>query len=295
MARQHKSLSLFVAILLFLFSAFAGAAQVRAIKGNKLLIQLDGSMFNVGDILKIRDASGHVRALAKVTKVAGRFAEAVYKGRPMQGYSVVLFPHDQFERWRMAMKQRRMMNRQRPYQAESTTMGPKSTSYGVMLGYTSSSASVTLNNSSKVSLSGTGFRLMGYMDHPLLSWFSFRGEAGFDQFNTSGATNSLCNNAACTAEITYLSADLLGRFTLNNLWGGVGVDLMFPLSKTSTALSSSSISTITAYALAAGYDFHYHGVGNPYIPVEVQYLIYPSSSTVTASELSLNVGWGKTF
>jgi len=297
MARQCKSLGILVAILLFLFSAFAGAAQVRAVKGNKLLIQLDGSMFNVGDILKVKDFNGHVRALAKVTKVAGRFAEAVYKGRPMQGYTAVLFPHDQYERWRAAMRRRRMQRgaQHHEYTAESST--PSTTSYGGFLGYTSSSASVTLTQSAnrKVSLSGTGFSLMGFMDKPLLNWFSFRGEAGFNQFNTTGSTDPSCNNGACTAKITYLSADLLGRFTHNAMWAGAGIDLMFPLSKSSTALSSSSISTVTAYALAAGYNFHMSGEGNPYIPVELQYLIFPSSSTVTASEMVFQVGYGKTF
>ncbi len=297
MAARYRVLQYLSAFLICLFSIASVAAQVRAIKGNKLLIELDGSQFQRGDIVKIKDSSGHVRALAKITKVAGRFAEGFFKGRPMKGYLVELFPHDQFERWRAAVRRRHAMKKHSGNYASHTSTPIGTTSYGGMIGLNSSSAAVTLVNSSnrKVSLSGSGFSAMGFMDHQLLSWFSFRGEAGLDEFNTSGPTDATSCNGTCTAKITYLSADMLGRFTKKSLWGGAGVDLLFPITKSSTALSSSSISTVTAYVLAAGYDFHFQGKGNPYIPIELQYQMFPSSSTVTANEIEFRIGYGKTF
>lgn len=273
-----------------LFCLSAGAAQVRAIKGNRLLIELQGSNFNVGDIVKIENSTGQVRALAKVIKVAGRFAEAIYKGRPQQGFNVVIYPRQALQRRLRALRRRREQGRYgHRYGSSPQPMGQAMK--GVMLGYNSASGSVKLKDGTTVSLSGTGISLTGFMDHPFRDWFSFRGAAGIDQLNLSGANDpSGCTGSgACDAKITYLSLDLLGRFMHHNLWGGGGVDILFPISKSSTALDTSSISSTMAYMLAAGYDFHFRS--GHYMPLELQYQMYPTSSTVAAHAIEFNIGY----
>ncbi len=279
-----------------LLCTYANAAEVRALKGDRMLIQLQGSQFNVGDIIKIQNEMGETRALGKVIKVAGRFAEAIFRGHPQIGYSVVIFPKRALER-----KLRQIRNRQGEMSGGGSSYspsGPSHTSYGVLAGYNSATATVKLNNGDSVSLKGSGLSLMGFMDHPFRDWFSFRGEAGIDQLNLSGATDTGCSGA-CNAKINYLSLDLLARFTHRKWhgvwWGGAGVNVLFPLTKSSTALASSSISGTMTYVLAVGYDLQMHRPGNPYIPIQIQYQLFPNSATVTAHTIEFDIGYGKTF
>ena len=288
----------FIVLPCILLCGYANAAQVRALKGNRMLIQLQGSQFNVGDIVKIQNEIGETRALAKVIKVAGRFAEAIYRGHPQVGYSVVIFPKRQLER---KLKQLRNRQQAAPHGGESNTASsaPGKSSYGAMVGYNSAGASVKLNNGATVSLNGSGLSLNGFIDHPFRDWFSFRGEAGIDQLNLSGATNPVCTGGACNAKINYLSLNLLARFNHSKWhgvwWAGAGVDVLFPITKSSTALDTSSISGTDAYVLAAGYDFHMHRAGDPYIPIQIQYQYFPTSSTVSAHTIEFDIGYGKTF
>lgn len=278
-------------IVLFCFTALflsntSYAAQVKAVKGKKILIDMQSETLKNGDVLKIEDASGKSVGLAKVTKVRGGLAEAVIKGKAEKGFKLTLRPPKGGSKSAAA----------RPA-APKSSPGNSLTAWGVMLGYNSATADIKLPTSgTTVGLSGSSFSAKVLMDYPLFSWLIFRGLAGLEQFAVGGVSNSECGGE-CTAEISYLSADFWGKINFSQggfrPWVGAGFDVMFPLAKDSTALDKESITNTSVIALGGGFDWMLSDAS--YLPFQIEYNLYPSSTEVTASAIALRLGYAWAF
>jgi len=285
---------LFLATLIPVMTLFAtgpaDAAKIKSVKGKKATVDLEKDKLTDGQILEIVGKDGKVKGLIKIQKQKGTSAAAIIgKGSGAPGDS--LRPR--------APKALRTTKKEkpRPQNQNATTISnvKAASSIGVLVGFAQSSASVTLaSNSNTVDLSGSGFSVKGLYDYTLLEWLDFRFLGGLEQFNVGGASNSGCTGAGeCNAEISYLSLDFWGRipFDMGHLrpWAGAGFSLMFPLSKSSTALDQSSITNTSVLALGGGVDWLL-GDGR-YIPLQIEYGRYPTSDQVKASWINVRVGY----
>lgn len=272
--------------LIISFTQLAYSAEIKALKGKKVLVDMDPENFNVGDILKVQNNSGKTIGLVKLTKVKGRLAEGLLKGKATKGLQVQL----------------RSKKSGAKEMSGSLASGSKSNTkpaFGVMVGYNMTTAEITLPlNAETVSLDGTGFSLKALVDYPLLNWLNFRGLAGLEQFNVGGVSNQGCDGE-CTAEINYLSFDLWGRYVMGSgsfrPWLGVGFELMFPISKSATALDESSITNTSSSPVAIGGGFDFWMSKKSYIPTQIEYVPYPSTDDVKASAIAARVGYSMTF
>lgn len=282
---MNRILFLVAGLLCFQLSIdVASAAQVKAIKGKKILIDLQGDAFKKGDVLNIIGPSGKVVGIAKITHLKGNAAQALIKGKAKKGFALKL----------RSSKSKGAATASR----SSRPSAPSAAIYGGFVGFNSSSADVKLpSNGPEVSLSGTGFSLKGFMDYPLFSWLSFRGLVGLEQFNVGGESDTVRCGGECTAEINYLGVDLWGRYVMGSgslrPWAGLGFNLMFPVSKKATALDENSITNTSVLNLGGGFDWMMSD--KSYVPFQIEYNLYPSSEGVTATAISARVGFGKSF
>jgi hypothetical protein len=139
---------------------------------------------------------------------------------------------------------------------------------------------------------------MGFFDYEMYPQIWFRGLTGLEGFSASGA--SMCgsqNTSACNASIYYISFDGMARYVFMNgnfrPWLGAGIALMFPATKSATALDASSISNTTVIQVAGGMDWFV--TPTMFIPVSLEYGMLPKSNEVEASWITLRVGLGLPF
>lgn len=146
------------------------------------------------------------------------------------------------------------------------------------------------------SMSGMGFGLVSYYDYPLFAGLQFRGVAGYEQINASGTigSSSCTGSTTCDFKVNYLSLYGLGKYnfseTPSKFWITGGMGFLIALSKSSSVINESQISTNQIYSFGAGYDF---AMGRKAVmPVSLEYSMFPPSTTVTASMIHVRVGYG---
>ena len=160
------------------------------------------------------------------------------------------------------------------------------------------SATVTGQVKGTAALSGSAFSAMGFFDYEMFPQIWFRGLAGLEGFSVSGA--SICGSANasdCNASIYYISADFMGRYVFSNgsfrPWLGGGIAMMFPATKSASAVDAASISNTTVLQVAGGFDYFLNK--DLFIPVSLEYGLLPKSNEVEATWIELRVGLGIPF
>jgi outer membrane protein W len=277
-------LSLFTFVSLSSFDlAAAQAATIQKVKGRKVLINLEGDSAKQGQIFYVLSNGGKKRGIIKIRKVKGDRAIAVLgKGRARKGWTIA-------ERGKKGKSSARRGSR-------------GSSHWGVMGGYSMQSMSSEISvddgngniTAQTTNMSGSGFSAKAIMDYQLFSSILFRGMVGMEMFSTSSA-DTFCGNGGdeeCTADITYLTLDLWARYAFSpgglRPWVGLGFDLMFPMAKEATAIDDSSITNTSVIAFGGGIDYMINS--KTYIPLQIEYGIFPSSKEVTASTITARFG-----
>lgn len=287
---------LLISLSFFLNVQVVQAATVKAVKGKRVLIEVQTDEVKKNEIYYvIRD--GKRVGIIKIRAIKGSKALAqLGKGQASQGDQLVL-------------RGAKAASPSQAAAAESATDDSGATGvrllkqngyWGIVGGLSQSSATVDLRNAAgaslgTVDLSGMGFNLKGLFDYPMFSAVWFRAMGGVEQFVAGGTNNNNCGTE-CTIDITYLTADFWGRLVFGSnhrWWAGAGFDLLFPLSKSSTALDESSITNTSILGVGGGVDFILKS--GAYIPVQIEYGMYPESDQVKASAIMIRAGYATRF
>ncbi len=287
----------FVCLCLFTFlSAPAFAATVTKVKGKSALIDLQGEAASPGDSFYALGSGGKRTGLIKVAKVKGEKAIGkIVKGSVGAGMKLELAPSKNASGGGGGGSNKR---------ATTETKSDGRSYWGAMFGYGRDSMDVNVNDSvtgafkEKAALSGSGFSAKGLFDYEVFSQVWFRGTAGLEMFKVAGpAKCGNLNGEACTADINYISMDFVARYVFTTTsfrpWLGFGVGLLFPMSKSATALQAQSISTTNVIMIPAGVDWFISP--NLYIPISVEYGMLPKSDEVEASWIAFRVGFAVPF
>lgn len=293
------------ALVLTLASSAAHAASVAGVKGQKVLINLEGDSAEVGDeFFLINPANEKRTAIIRIKQVKGGKALAeLVRGKAENGYTL------------RAKAASPMSADYSPTSEEPNTAKAAATggdgylrvlkdSWGVMGGYIMNSmdAEITYTipgigsrDTTSASMSGSGFGAGGFYDYVLTQSLVGRAYAGIEQFNASGTASSAgcAGSTNCDAKINYLSMyGILKWYPLQDkyrMWAGGGMGYLLALSKSSTALNESQISTNQVFTAAIGLDIQRDRKN--YIPVSLEYNLFPSSDTVKASMILIKAGW----
>lgn len=279
-------------VFALVFASYCDAAEVAKVKGKKVLINLSGESAMVGDTFYLLNASGKRKAIVRIVKVKGDQAIGnVTAGAADAGMSL----------------QRRAGSSagggggggRVARESSDSGSGPlrKKSYWGGMLGFNMNSMQVDLPASGTiaaqtVSLSGSSFSAMGFFDYKLFERVWFRGLAGYQGFSGTGPASCPPGNQTCSVTISYLDLAFLGRYLFTDSsfrpWLGGGFSLLFPASKSSTALDSSSISESGIFVFTGGIDW---SISNEmYIPISVEYALFPKSTSVGASWIAVRAG-----
>lgn len=264
-------------------STNAFAAKIKSAKGKKVLVDLEGDTAEPGQIYTVVK-NGKATGLIKISKVRNNQALAVLgKGKAEPGSTIRL-------------RQKKSARSSSARASAPSANDPVGTSYwGGMIGFNMASADVKLPISGRnVKLSGSGFSIKGLFDYKILESIWFRGFGGLEQFVIGGDTDAVnCQGGECKAEINYISFDGWARYVMSTgtfrPWLGAGASLMFPMSKEATALQSKSITNTNLFAFGGGFDWFISPT--TYIPLQIDYNLYPSSSTVKASTIAFRAGF----
>nr|BFD62646.1 hypothetical protein BdHM001_13270 [Bdellovibrio sp. HM001] len=288
--------------LLLSFSSAGFAATVSAVKGQKVLINLDGDTTEVGDEFYLINPETQKRtAIIRIKQVKpGKALGDILRGKAVSGST-------------LQAKAPSSMSADVPASSESSgsTSGNNAgylrvlkDSWGITGGYLMSTmdADITYRDpgfgtmlKTSASMSGSGFGVGGFYDYVLNSSLVGRGFAAIEQFNVTGSASSAgCQNSTnCDAKINYLSLyGLLKWYPLQDkyrIWVGGGMGYLLALSKSSTALNESQISTNQVFTLGGGVDVQMSRKN--YVPVSLEYNMFPPSDTVKASMISIKAGW----
>ncbi|MNJ98547.1 hypothetical protein D3C87_163140 [compost metagenome] len=289
-----------LAILIFVLPLSGWSATVTNTKGQRVLINLDGADSAPGDEYYLLDpATNKKRAIIRITQVkGGKAIGQIVKGKGAIGYTL------------------QAKASSAPMSADVSTPGSDSgfssrpapsgeylkivkDSWGVLGEYLMASMDATqklsggMTNSS--SMKGSGFGAGAFYDYAYTSNMIGRGIVALEQFSVSGsAGNALgCSGGGCNADFTYLSLYGVGKYHFMEgkyrPWAGGGVGFLIALSKSSSILNAAQVSTNQTLLVAGGVDIQLSRKN--YVPVSLEYTIFPPSDTVKANMIVLKAGW----
>lgn len=286
-----KRTQLLLAVILLVNTSTIQAATVTQAKGKQVLIDLEGDLAAEGDEFYLINPNTQKKAaIIRIKKTKGEKALGeVLKGTANNGYTLLA-------------KGVGGGAANESFSAGGGHLKTIKDSYGVLGGYfmNSMNANVSYKNNAGVfksptDMSGSGFGIGGFYDYAYSSSIVLRGLAAAEQFSVTGTSaQSACTNSTnCTANITYLSLYGLGKWYLTSeqfrTWLGAGFGYLLAMSKSSSALNESQISTNQVITGAVGFDYQFSR--SNYIPVSFEYNNFPASDTVKASSIVLRVGW----
>lgn len=282
-----KSLLLFLVLPLISFSQ-----TVSKVGKTEVLFSLEGNTVENDQEFYIVDGNGKKKALVKITKFNSKQAIAkILKGK--------------VEDVKLGMKtaERSPANIGETTMAATTNtklLKPRN-SWGAMgsLMMNSMNAKFSYNGTNQTAaMSGSGFGALGYYDFTINKDLQFRGASGIEQFSAKQQKDSaICQKGSsteCNVNISYLSFYGIGKYNVtkskNRIWVGAGMGYLMAMSKSSTVLDTSLITSNQVLTLAMGMDMGL--ASNQLIPLSVEYSLFPSSATVSASFISFKVGFG---
>lgn len=295
-ARFNTLVTSALLVVSFGFATPSYAVKVVKTKGKKVLVDGEGDSLEVGQIFLVKNDAGKSVGIIKLTKVArGKAVAILGKGVAEAGQNLV------------PKKTKSGETAPPEPMKEAKTRGKKPSAdqayWGAMVGYTMAKADINLFDGTgaaagSVALDGSGFSAKALYDYPLFSAISFRGMAGMEQFNVGGASSAACSSSGavteCKAEIMYLTIDFWGRYMFSRdgtfrPWAGLGGWLIFPMTKDSTAIKESSIDNSNIFAIGGGFDYYLSET--TYLPVQIEYQMYPKSENVNATAIAIRGGY----
>lgn len=267
-------------------AAPAFAVKIISVKQNRVLIDLEGQDLPTGQKLFSIDSSGKKRAVIQIRQVKGGKAVAqITKGVASPGHTLQVIAQAG-----PPMNQDKVNAQKRRDPKSQDTIG-------LMAGFAMNSMKVKLSDT-PVDLTGNSFSLKGFYTTKLDGAISVKGSAGYETFAAKGTiatgTCGSSNSQECNVDISYLGLDALIRYSFTeNFWAGGGLAFLFALSKDSNVLDTGKITTNQAIVGAVGYDYRLSG--GAFVPLELNYNLFPDNNSTSASQIVIRAGYGWDF
>jgi hypothetical protein len=290
-----KKYSVVFAVSLLFLSNLALAAQISAVKNNKVMLALEGESASPGAEFFAINPQGKKVAIIRISQVKGdRAVGEIVKGSAKQGYTLQAKSGGATAPTSSAGTEDSSY-----YDKKLSQKIHNGNSYGILGGYLMNTMSISYVDAIKTSMTGTGFGATGFYDYALSPTLVARGMVGLEQYiakgsNTATAPATTDCTTNCNINLTYLSMYGTGRwnFMQGNYksWIGGGIGYLYPMSKSSTAFpNSSQLQANQIFTVSAGTDIRLNN--KTYVPVSVEYGIFPASPTVTASIIYFRAGY----
>lgn len=301
-----KRLFLSALTFLLIYTPWINATTIQAVQDSKVLIDLEGASVEVGDEFFIIDAESKKRfGILRISQVKPNKAlGVVLKGRANKGQALQAKARSSISAdITPEMIQKGTIPSAPSMASDGGYLRVLKSSFGVLGGLSSNEMAadvsyVTIGTvRTNVEMKGNGLSIGGFYDYVVSTDIIARGYVGLDQFSVKGtSTDNACQKSNdCNAEILYLAS--YGHLkwypmkTKMRPWVGAGLGYLLAVSKSSNALKNVSSSQVMS--LAGGLDIQRSR--REYIPISLEYTMYPPSSTVKAASISIRAGWGWNF
>lgn len=276
-------------VLTLFMSNSAFAAKVLSVKGQRVLMDSEGEVFNTGDRLGLRNSNGKAIGLVVVEKTKGdRIIGRVQKGTAVKGATGALLGS----------------NASAPTSSAKRPAGlgrriSASNSFGILGGLTMTTQNLkttSLSNSNltvDVAAEGTSFNLLGFYQMPLTESFGLRVMGGMESIDIEGTVNGEKH----FANIKYLAVNSLIKYNYYSkpdfeLWAGAGLSFMMNMSESQNVYQTSP-KMLNSILLSLGGDIR---VGRKsYIPLQFDYGYFQDTNTVKTSQMMFRGGWAWNF
>jgi hypothetical protein len=297
-ALRVKNIKTFVVFFVLIFSGTAFAASITAVKNKRVMINLEGMNASVGSEFYAVNPSGKKVAILRVSQVKGGKAVAdITKGSAQVGYSV---------QGKGGGGSSSASSADSYYDKKLSNRANTGNSMGLIGGYLMNTMSASFIGGPlgatypvSASMSGSGLGVLGFYDYAISPRFILRGMAGLEQYNVTGSITTLdcgpdgAKSTTCDVKLTYLSFYGYARYNvLNNAtkwWVGGGYGYLYAMAKSSSVLKSDQISANQLFVFSTGVDFRMSP--KTYIPVSLEYGMFPSSDSVKANIIYLRAGY----
>lgn len=293
-----KNLKTSFVFFILILSNTVFAASVTAVKNNKIAINLEGQAASPGTEFFVVNASGKKVAIVKITQVKGDKALAeISKGTAQVGYS--LQPRSGGGGKSSSAG---ATSSDSYYDQKLNSRAHTGNSFGIIGGYLLNSMTASFTGGPlgatypvTASMSGSGFGALGFYDYAISPKFVLRGMGGVEQYNVVGSISTFdCSATAdCNVKLMYLSMYGYGRYNVlegdYKWWVGGGYGYLYAISKASTVLRSEQISANQIFVFSTGLDIRLSP--KTYIPVSIEYGMFPNSDSVKASIIYLRAGY----
>ncbi len=296
MYRHHRLAEAAVSAFLILFSAAgAHAAKLTKVKGDQVLIDLEGESAQYGEGSRhLVMVDGKRKAVVEISKVKGEKAIGkVLKGTVSEGATLAPLQISSSSPSSETATPTHTANADRP-RSHRKRSKRSSLFSGLTVGATGTYGIASQNVSTNIlsaSMTGSSYGLKAFGDYPISGDFGLLGRFGFENFAVAGTSQTQGN---VTTSILYADADLLIRYHF--LEGNfhpfplLGLGLHLPLSKSSNVLDINQITPTTIFFIGGG--VNYVLSDSMYIHATVEYGYFPPSSQVTTSLIDLRAGLG---
>lgn len=290
-------------VLAFFISQQASAAKIIQTKANKILIDLEGEEAQVEQKLYLINGAGKKIGIASITQAKnGKAIAIINKGTSSNAESIQLIESS------ISADPSSSDNNAPPKVSTKGIYRVNGVKYTALLTLISNTMNTKqadgtqpVPNQEEVALKGSSFGIAAGIDIPVVDWFTLRGVAGYEPFSAAGTARfSSCDaltSTNCTATITYASAGLYGRIDLTKsralVWIAGGMAIKYPIGKSTTALRTDDIKMTYTIAAAGGLDYFINNKN--FVPVSVEYQMFPSSDTVSANSIMIRGGYGWSY
>lgn len=282
-----------LSLILFLVPHILWAASIQTVKGTKVLIQLDGQSVSAGERYFTLDSAGKKKAIVTIRQVKGDKAVAeISKGKAEVGHSLSATPSQSAAA--PTSSGRSSVERVGSYSGGS---------WGLLASVLQSTMTAEFYSGTTLrttAMKGTSFGALGFYDYPFSPDLQLRAAAGAEMFSVTGTVdgNYCTSSTTCDVKITYLSMYGGGKYNVYRgnsvrIYGAASYGFLMALSKSSTVLKTAEISTNQLYVFTGGLDYVLDR--NSYLPLTLDYGMFPASSTVKSTVLFIRFGWAKTF
>ena len=295
-------------VFILFFSSISSSIQIMQTKGDKVLLNLEGEVVAINQKVFLLNAANKKIALATITQFKNDRAIAqINKGKSEGATSVQMVkststatptPSPTNNSTNGSETQ---TSTNEPYRLRGLKISGLFNLAMNNMTVKQSDGTLPVPNQEDVMMNGMSFGASGAIDYPLMTWLTLRGTLGYEPFTASGTSRYLsCDSLTstnCNATMQYLATGGYARYDFTDskylVWAGLGGSIKFPIGKSSTALRTDDIKMTFTMALAGGMDYYISNKN--FIPVSLEYQLFQSSSTVSASIMLIRAGYGWAF
>lgn len=292
---KHLALFLtFFVSIIFSLNCF-GAAKISRIKGRNLLISLNGKNVKTGELYYLV-VDGKKKGIIRILKRRpGQALGRLLKGKAGKGWRLV----------RRVPRKTKIVNVRRPKPRKKKIVPEGRFGIGGIVGLSfQNNAEVSFSSPSRVAqLEGSSNSFEILADYQIRGGFWLRSSIGLQEFSAEedGALGCLENPADpfsaadCAIDLSYVNVDFWARYVFETgrfhpwIGGGIGF-LLSPSFGDTNAINEEDVGTTTFFQVGAGFDFY--ATPKFYIPIWIEYGLYPDSETVSLNSLSVKAGFG---